>query len=76
VTVAEKVVRIVAPHRRVIARPEGGATVAVGCPVVVDEVEGGIVRRDAVLADGETEHGARAPALTYHQEVFGRRPPS
>jgi len=34
----------------------------------------GIVSRYDILEDGETEHGAVAPALTHHQEVFGRAP--
>jgi len=70
----EKIVSLFEPHSRVIARHKGGATVEFGRTVVFDEVEGGIVSRYDILADGETEHGALAPALTHHQEVFGRAP--
>jgi len=70
----EKVVRLFEPHSRVITRHKGGATVEFGGTVVFAEVEGGIVSRYDILDDGETEHGARAPALTHHQEVFGRAP--
>jgi len=70
----EKIVSLFAPHSRVIARHKGGATVEFGRTVVFDEVEGGIVSRYDILEDGETEHGALTPALTHHQEVFGRAP--
>ncbi len=70
----EKIVSLFEPHSRVIARHKGGATVEFGRTVVFDEVEGGIVSRYAILEDGETEHGALAPALTHHQEVFGQAP--
>jgi transposase, IS5 family len=42
--------------------------------VVVDEVEGGIVSRFAALEDKTAEQGQLAPALEYHQQVFGRPP--
>jgi len=70
----EKIVSLFEPHSRVIARHKGGATVEFGRTVVFDEVEGGIVSRYAILDDGETEHGALAPALMHHREVFGRAP--
>jgi len=74
VPAGEKIVSLFEPHSRVIARHKGGATVEFGRTVVFDEVEGRIVSRYAILDDGETEHGALAPALTHHQEVFGRAP--
>ncbi len=70
----EKIVSLFEPHSRVIARHKGGATVEFGRTVVFDEVEGGIVSRYDILDDGETEHGALAPALTHHREVFGHAP--
>jgi len=70
----ETSVSLFEPHSRVIARHKGGAVVECGRTVVFDEVEGGIVSRDAILDDGETEHGALAPALTQHQDVCGRAP--
>ena len=41
---------------------------------MIDEVEGGIVTRFAVLADKTGEQGQLAPALTHHQRLFGKAP--
>ena len=45
-----------------------------GRTVVLDEVEGGIVTRYHLLADGEAEQAQLAPALRHHQVLFGRSP--
>ena len=42
--------------------------------VVVDEVEGGIITRFAVLEDKTAEQGQLAPALEHHRQLFGRPP--
>lgn len=70
----EKVVSLSEPHTRIIPRHKGGATVEFGRLVVIDEVEGGIVTRVAVLDDQTGEHGQLTPALEHHQQVFGHAP--
>jgi transposase, IS5 family len=70
----EKIVSLFEPHTRVIRRHKGGADVEFGRLVVIDEVEGGLVSRYHILADGATEHGELAPALAHHRAVFGRAP--
>ena len=69
-----KVVSLFEPHSRIIPRHKGGATVEFGRLVVIDEVEGGVVSRFAVLADKTAEQGELAPALRHHQRRFGRPP--
>jgi IS5 family transposase len=70
----EKVVSLFEPHTRILPRHKGGADVDFGRLVVIDEVEGGIVTRFAVLEDKTAEQGQLAPALEHHQQVFGRAP--
>jgi len=70
----EKIVSIFEPHTRIIPRHKGGADVEFGRMVVIDEVEGGIVTRFAVLEDKTAEQGQVAPALEHHRRVFARPP--
>jgi transposase, IS5 family len=74
VPATEKLVSLFEPHTRIIPRHKGGAAVEFGRLVVIDEVEGGIVTRFAVLADKTAEQGELAPALRHHQRLFGRPP--
>jgi transposase, IS5 family len=74
VPASAKVVSLFEPHTRIIPRRKGGATVAFGRLVVVDEVEGGIVTRFAVLEGKTAEQGQLAPALDHHRQLFGRAP--
>ncbi|MGH3266713.1 MAG: transposase, partial [Trebonia sp.] len=71
---AEKVTSLFEPHTRIIPRHKGGAAVEFGRTVVLDEVEGGVVTRYHLLADGESEQGELGPALAHHQALFGRPP--
>jgi len=70
----EKIVSLFEPHTCIIPRHKGGADVEVGRMVVVDEVEGGIITRFAVLEDKTAEQGQLAPALEHHRQLFGRAP--
>jgi IS5 family transposase len=74
VPATEKVVSLFEPHTRIIPRHKGGAAVEFGRLVVIDEVEGGIVTRFAVLADKTAEQGELVPALARHRHLFGRPP--
>ena len=70
----EKIVSLFEPHTCIIPRHKGGADVEFGRMVVVDEVEGGIITRFAVLEDKTAEQGQLAPALEHHRQLFGRPP--
>jgi IS5 family transposase len=70
----EKLVSLFEPHTRIIPRHKGGADMEFGRMVVVDEVEGGIITRFAVLEDKTAEQGQLAPALAHHQQLFDRAP--
>lgn len=74
VPAVEKLVSLFEPHTRIVPRHKGGAAVEFGRLVVVDEVEGGIVTRFAVLADKTGEQGQLAPALAQHRRLFGKAP--
>jgi len=74
VPAAEKLVSLFEPHTRIVPRHKGGAAVEFGRLVVIDEVEGGIVTRFAVLADKTGEQGQLAPALAHHRRLFGKAP--
>lgn len=70
----EQVLSLFEPHTRVIKRHKGGAAVEFGRQVEFDEIEGGIVTRAQVLADGESERHQAVPAVKHHRAVFGRAP--
>lgn len=74
VSAGEKLVSLFEPHTRIIPRHKGGAAVEFGRLVVIDEVEGGIVSRFAVLADKTAEQGQLVPALAHHRQLFGKAP--
>jgi len=74
VPAGEKLVSLFAPHTRIIPRHKGGSAVEFGRLVVIDEVEGGIVSRFAVLADKTGEQGQLVPALAPHRQLFGKVP--
>lgn len=69
----QKVLSLFEPHTRAIPRYKGGAQVEFGRQVVLDEVEGGIVTRYAIL-EHPNEHGQAIDAVEHHQEVFARPP--
>ena len=70
----EKVLSLFEPQTRIIARHKGGAAVEFGRQVMLSEVEGGIVTRYQVLADGESDRHQALPALRQHAQVFGHAP--
>jgi IS5 family transposase len=74
VPATEKVLSLFEPHTRLITRRKPGAAVEFGRTLVLDEVEGGIVTRYRLLADGEAEQAQLAPALRHHRTLFGRAP--
>jgi IS5 family transposase len=73
VAASEKVLSLFEPHTRAIPRHKGGALVEFGRQVILDEVEGGIVTRDEILAHPE-EHGQAVEAVMHHRQVFAHPP--
>src|SRR6266700_3894480 len=69
----QKVLSLFEPHTRAIPRHKGGALVEFGRQVILDEVEGGIVTRYAILAH-PNEHGQAIEAVQHHRAVFERPP--
>jgi IS5 family transposase len=61
----KKVLSLVEPHTKAIARRPCGALVEFGRQVVQDEVEGGIVTRYEIL-EHPTEHGQGVTAVEHH----------
>lgn len=74
VSALAKILSLVEPQTRVIPRHTGGAAVEFGRQVMLSEVEGGIVTRFPVLADGESDRRQALPAVEQQQRVFGRAP--
>ncbi len=70
---ADKVLSLFEPHTRAIPRHKGGAEVEFGRHVILDEVEGGIVTRYAIL-EQPNEHGQAVEAVTHHRQLFGKAP--
>jgi IS5 family transposase len=70
---ADKVLSLFEPHTRAIPRHKGGAEVEFGRQVILDEVEGGLVTRYAIL-EHPNEHGQAVEAVQHHRQVFGRPP--
>jgi transposase, IS5 family len=69
----EKVLSLFEPHTRAIPRHKGGALVEFGRHVILDEVEGGIVTRYAIL-EHPNEHGQAVEAVEHHCLLFDQPP--
>ena len=74
VPATEKIVSLFEPQTRVIPRHKDGAAVEFGRQVMLDEVDGGMLTRAHILADGESEHHQALPAVQHHRQLFGRSP--
>jgi IS5 family transposase len=70
----EKALSLFEPHTRVMQRGKTGAAVEFGRQVVLDKIEGGIVTRFRVLADGESERHQALPAIAQHLVVLEHPP--
>jgi IS5 family transposase len=69
----EKVLSLFEPHTQAIPRHKGGAQVEFGRQVILDEVDGGIVTRYAILSH-PSEHGQAVEAVAHQQQVLGHPP--
>jgi len=67
------VLSVFEPHTRAIPRHTGGALVEFGRQGILDEIEGGIVTRSAILAH-PTEHRQAVTAVEHHLALFEHPP--
>jgi IS5 family transposase len=71
---SEKVVSLFEPHTAIIRKGKPGKPVEFGRVVWLDEVEGGLVSRYAVLEGNPPEEAELMPSLAHHEHVFGKPP--
>ena len=70
----EKVVSLFEPHTAIIRKGKPGCPTEFGRVIWLDEVEGGIISRYAVLEGNPAEDAQLPPSLDHHRRVF-KRPP-
>lgn len=69
-----KLVSLFEPHSDIIRRQKPGKETEFGHKVWLDEVEGGIVTRWAILAGNPPDDSQWQPAIDHHLRLFGRPP--
>jgi transposase, IS5 family len=74
VPAAEKVVSLFEPHTAIIRKGKPGKPTEFGRVLWLDEVEGGIISRYAVLEGNPAEDAQLPPSLDHHRRVFKRSP--
>jgi IS5 family transposase len=74
VKASEKLASIFEPHTAIIRRGKLGKPTEFGRVVWLDEVEGGIISRYAVLAGNPDDASQLVPSLECHIRLFGRAP--
>jgi IS5 family transposase len=74
VPAAEKLVSLFEPHTVILRKGRIGHETEFGRGVWLDEVEGGIVSRFAVIAGHPVDTAQVRPSLDHHLAVFGRPP--
>jgi transposase, IS5 family len=70
----EKLLSLFEPHTCIIRRGKVRQPTEFGRKVWLDEVDGGIISRYAVLAGNPADAQQVAPSLTQHRHLFGRPP--
>ena len=70
----EKVVSLFEPHTAIIRKGKPGQPTEFGRVIWLDEVEGGIISRYAVLEGNPAEDAQLPPSLDHHLRVFHRPP--
>lgn len=70
----EKLLSLFAPRTAVIRRGKAGKATEFGRMVWLDEVDGGIVSRYAVLAGNPPDDQQLVPGLAHHRRLFGQPP--
>lgn len=71
---SRKLVSLFEPHTAILRRGKAGKPTEFGRLVWLDEVEGGIITRYAVLPGAPPDDRQWAPALEHHQRLFGQPP--
>jgi transposase, IS5 family len=74
VAASEKVVSVFEPHTAIIQKGKPGHPTEFGRVIWLDEVEGGIISRYAVLEGNPAEEAQLPPSLDHHLRVF-KHPP-
>jgi IS5 family transposase len=74
VPATEKVVSLFEPQTAIIRKGKPGRPTEVGRVIWLDEVEGGIISRYAVLEGNPAEDAQLPPSLDHHLRVFHRPP--
>jgi IS5 family transposase len=74
VPASEKLASIFEPHTAIIRKGKLGKPTEFGRVVWLDEVEGGIISRYAVLAGNPDDATQLVPSLNHHIHRFGRAP--
>ncbi|HEV2122313.1 MAG TPA: ISNCY family transposase [Chloroflexota bacterium] len=70
----DKLVSLFEPHTAIIRKGKTGHPVEFGRVVWLDEVEGGIISRYAVLQGNPNDADQLRPSLDHHRQQFGRPP--
>jgi IS5 family transposase len=74
VPASEKLVSLFEPHTAIIRKGKPGKPTEFGRVIWLDEVEGGIISRYAVLDGNPAEDAQLPPSLAHHLRVFHRPP--
>ena len=74
VSAPEKVVSLFEPHTAIVRKGKPGKPTEFGRVLWLDEVEGGIISRDAILDGNPAEDAQLQPSLDHHLRVFNRPP--
>jgi IS5 family transposase len=74
VPASEKVVSLFEPQTAIIRRGKVRQPTEFGAKVALDEVEGGIVTRYAILPGNPPDSPQLVPAVSHHQTTFGHAP--
>ncbi len=74
VPASEKLVNIFEPHTAIIRKGKLGRPVEFGRVLWLDEADGGMITRYAVLSGNPNDADQLQPSLDHHLHVFGRAP--
>jgi transposase, IS5 family len=74
VPASEKLVSLFEPYTAIIRKGKPGKPTEFGRVLWLDEVEGGIISRDAVLEGNPAEDAQLPPSLDHHLRMFNRPP--
>ena len=74
VPASEKLVSLFEPHTAVIRKGKPGKPTEFGRVIWLDEVEGGIISRYAILEGNPAEDAQLPPSLDHHLRMFNRPP--